>query len=103
LVSGVASSGSRLFRSFSPTKVSRAMTSEKDIGKKPTIRSMKGTMRSLTTAAPNCSVNRNNTRAVKVARAGKTSVRMTIGKMMRQSRKESRTSRRVTSRAIWRS
>ena len=49
---GVLSSGSRLRRSFSPTNVSSAITSEIEIGKNPTIISRKGIVRSPIISAP---------------------------------------------------
>ncbi len=51
-LSGVESSGSRLKRSFSPTKLSKAMTSETVVGKKPTIMSMNGKSCSAMIGAP---------------------------------------------------
>jgi hypothetical protein len=41
-----------LWRSFSPTKLSRAITREIEIGKKPTTISRKGISRSPTAVAP---------------------------------------------------
>ena len=45
-VNGVDSSGSRLLRSRSPTNASSAMTSENEMGKKPTINMRNGINRS---------------------------------------------------------
>jgi hypothetical protein len=51
-VKGVASKGSRLLRSFSPTNVSSATTSEKEMGKKPTTINRKGSSRSPMIGSP---------------------------------------------------
>ncbi len=89
-----------LWRSFSPTKLSRAITSETEIGKKPTTINKKGIKRSATIGASYFWTKFTAWRAVKFISDGKTSVNVTTGKMMRQSRSWSRTSRRVMTSAI---
>src|SRR5690606_616222 len=70
------------------------------IGKKPTTINRNGIMRSPINCAPNPSTNPANCEATNCASAGNTKVSTTIGAMIRQSRKLSRTSRRVTIRAL---
>jgi hypothetical protein len=99
---GIDSSGSRLLRSFSPTNVSSAMMSEKEMGKKPTIISKKGLSRSAMMAfwPPYCRAKLRTVVAVKSIKKGKIIVRMRMGMVTRQSRRLSRSSRRVMMSAV---
>src|SRR4030095_5645449 len=92
--------GSRLLRSFSPTKDSRAIISEKEIGKKPTIINKKGLIRSTKMGLVYCETQLVAQREVKSIRKGKMTVSTMIGVTIRQSRKLSRSSRRVIIRAV---
>ena len=98
---GLDSNGSMLPRSFSPTKLSSAITKEIEIGKKPTTISKKGISRSPMISAPKRPTKLIARVAVKFIIAGKIKVNTAIGAMMRQSRNWSRTSRRVIVKA-WR-
>ena len=80
-------------RSFSPTKVSNAITSENEIGKKPTTISRKGINRSPMMGSPYLATQFRAISATKLMRTGKNKVRMTIGTTIRQSRSVSRISR----------
>ncbi len=96
---GMERRGSMLRRSRSPTKLSSAMTSEKEMGKKPTIIREKGTSLPMMTLAfwstPQMTATFAASSEVTVISSGKISVSKTMGVTMRQSRRLSRTSRRV--------
>ncbi len=69
------------------------MTSEKEIGKNPTTSSRKGINRLPMMVGPYFVTQFIALSATKVISTGKKIVRMVMGTMMRQSRRESRTSR----------
>ena len=71
------------------------MTSENDIGKKPTINMRNGINRSAISGVPKRLTKFCATPAVHVIKTGKNSVNNTIGVIMRQSRNVSRSSRRT--------